>query len=147
MTENQVTVAMEKYANQVSRDNVLLLREKMQLADENCMDGLMLLPVKNKWITLALSFFFGGIGAGRFYLGDFKLGIAHVVVSVITVVLSFIPLLNILRIILNVANSIWVIAELFVCFYKAKYDNYVTLTNYLVAHKREEKADAKKSEE
>jgi len=62
-------------------------------------------------------------------------------------VLSFIPLLNILRIILNVANSIWVIAELFVCFYKAKYDNYVTLTNYLVAHKREEKADAKKSEE
>ena len=129
MTENQITVAMEKFGNCVASDKVALLREKLQNADENCMDGLMNLPMKNKWIAFFLSFFLGGIGAGRFYLGDYGIAIAHIAVSVLTAVLSFVPILGI---IVAIISAIRLFAEWFLCFNKARNNNYVALCNYLV---------------
>lgn len=143
MTENKITVAMEKYGRQIPTVNVALLREKMQNAEDNCMDELMNLPVKSRWIAFWLSFFLGGIGAGRFYLGDTKIGVAHIVVTVLAGALAFVPILGVIA---SIVSSIRAIAELFLCFNKAKNDNYKLLSEYLLAH-RKVNANEKKVEE
>ncbi len=119
MTENQILVAMERYGKQIPSkgDASIALKQKMSVADEGCMDGLMNVHMKNKWVAFLLAFFLGGVGAGRFYLGDTKIAIFRIVASVLTGALSFIPILGI---IVAVASMIWLIAELFFWFKKAK---------------------------
>ena len=129
MTDNQITVAMERFGNCISPDKRALLREKLQNAEDSCMDGLMNLPMKNKWIAFVLSFLFGGVGAGRFYLGDYGIAIAHIVVSVLTAALSFVPILGL---IVEIISAIRLIVDWFMCYKKAQNNNYVTLCNYLV---------------
>jgi TM2 domain-containing membrane protein YozV len=40
--------------------------------------------VKNRWISTALAFFLGAVGAHRFYLGFYKLGLAQLAFTVLT---------------------------------------------------------------
>ena len=42
-------------------------------------------PVKSRWIATVLALFLGGIGAHRFYLGFYGIGIAQIIVTVLTV--------------------------------------------------------------
>lgn len=41
-------------------------------------------PVKSRIVASVLSFFLGALGVSRFYLGYYKMGIAQIVVTVIT---------------------------------------------------------------
>lgn len=146
MTENQIAVAMEKVRKNVStkKGEDSLLRQKMYLADENCMDGLMSLPMKSKWAAFWLSFFLGSFGAGRFYIGDKKIGILRIVASVLTGALLLIPILGL---IVSAVSGIWLIAEWFLCFNGAKSKNYEALGFYLDSHKKTTSAVAKDVQE
>ncbi len=128
MTDNQITVAMEKFGSQIPASKVEALCGSMRNADDGCMDDLMRLPLKSKWIAFLLSFFLGGIGAGRFYLGETAVAILRIIATVVMIGLSFVPILGIIA---SLASAAWLIAEWFLCFNRAKMINYETLNRYL----------------
>ncbi len=133
MTDNQITVAMEKIGSFIATKNgeQTLLRQKMLAADESCMDGLMCLRLKSKTAAFLLSFFLGGVGAGRFYLGDTALAVFRIIATVLTGALSFIPILGI---IVGIVSFGWFVAEWFLCYKKAKTKNFEIISNYLACH-------------
>ncbi len=133
MTSNQITVALEKYGKHIPALYVDTIKGYMQAADDGCMDGLMCLRIKNKWVAFLFSFFLGGIGAGRFYLGDKKIGVIRIVVTVAVSLTSFIPILGI---IVSLASVVWIIAEWFIGFKKAKTINYEILSSYLIKNRK-----------
>ena len=133
MTENQVSVAMERFGKLIPSKEKEAFKQELIIANEGCMDGLMNVHMKSKWVAFVLAFFLGGIGAGRFYLGDTKIAILRIVATVLTAALSFVPILSW---IVAAVSVIWVIAEWFLCFIKAKEINYESLNYYLTATAR-----------
>lgn len=144
MTDNQVTVAMEKFGSQIPASKVEALCGSMRNADDGCMDGLMRLPLKGKWAAFLFSFFLGGLGAGRFYLGETVVAVLRIVATALTIGLSFVPILGIIA---SIASAAWLIAEWFLCFNRAKMINYETLNRYLLLNVKKTNEENKNVEE
>lgn len=129
MTDNQITVAMEKFGKSIPSSRTMEFKVNMRNADDGCMDLLMSVPMKSKWAAFVLALFLGGFGAGRFYLGDTAVAILRLVASAVMIGLSFVPILGIIA---SVASSIWLFAELFLCYHRAKEINFEKLNNFLL---------------
>lgn len=132
MTDNQITVAMEKFAPYLPRDGGDKLRTAMKNASDDCMDGLMALNLKSKTVAILLAVFLGGIGAARFYLRDQKIGICRIFMTVIT---SFGSFVKILGVIVSLASTAWIIADIFLVAKKVKQVNCDIISDYLAAHR------------
>ena len=71
-------------------------------------------PVKNPMTVLLFSIFLGGLGVDRFYIGDTGLGVAKLLLGAMTF-------------------GIWPLADIFLCYKKAKENNFKLLMNALHA--------------
>lgn len=143
MTENQVTVALEKFRPYLPTDtlgnvsaNGIKLKPKLEAAKEDCMDELMSIRLKSKIVAILLSVFLGGFGAGRFYIGDSKIGVLRLLASVATGLASFVPVLGV---IVAIASLVWGIAEIFLVAGRVKYVNFDTVSRFLGYHRADVK--------
>ena len=132
MTPNRVTVALEKYGNQIPKDEIYFFTKHLQEASNSCMDEFMSLPIKGKNKTLLFSIFLGGLGIDRFYIGDKGLGAAKLIFRIFVVLMADVAILGTL---LSLASSIWCIADIFITYKVAKQINYNSLAAYLTRHK------------
>jgi TM2 domain-containing membrane protein YozV len=97
-------------------------------APDSCVNEVLQAPIKRKGVTLALSIFLGGIGIDRFYLGDKRLGIAKIAMTVATLLFSRVVFLGEL---ISIARSIWGIVDIFLTYKKSKELNYNELYSIL----------------
>ena len=137
MTNNQITVAVERIRGKVTPTHLQSLRESMREAEDGCMDVIMAMPLKSKGVALALALHLGRVGAGRFYVGDKGIAIGRIIMSVLTGVLSFVPILGF---ILAIASLIWIIVDSVLVFRRVSEKNYLELTGYLAQHKKKAEA-------
>ena len=135
MTPNRVTVALEKYGKQIPETGVYYFREQLQKASNDCMDNLMYFPIKSKTKTLLFSLFLGGIAVDRFYIGDYKLGAAKLILRLLATFLSSVPTLGI---VLRLSSLVWGLADIFITYKLAKQNNYENLLAFLKAHREPE---------
>ncbi len=132
MTPNRVTVALEKYSKHIEPSNQASLKTALHSASNQCTEELMTLPVKSPVATILLSIFLGGLGADRFYIGDTKMGTSKLVARLIsTFIANLIPGLGV---IINLAVSIWILADIYYCFKKCKELNFNLLYSFLLRH-------------
>lgn len=138
MTENQVTVAIEKFRQYMPVDaagnigsNGVELKPKLEAASENCMDALMGIKMKSKIVAILLAMFLGGIGAGRFYIGDKKIGIIRIIVTIATSLASYVPVLGM---IVAIVSFGWIIVDIFLVAKRVKQVNFEIVCNFLSYH-------------
>ncbi len=107
MEQSKVNAIMMQYKDLVPSDQMYMLKEALEKADDKVYDKLQMLSTKNPILTLVLSICLGGFGVDRFYLGDVGLGIAKLLVVLCTFGFAF----------------VWPLIDIFFCFKKAKQIN------------------------
>ena len=128
MTPNRVAVAMEKYEKQIPKNYLSVFQNYLGQASDDCLDELMMLPIKGKTKTLLFSIFLGGIAVDRFYVGDKGLGAVKLILRILSLFLFVVPILGM---VLNFAAFVWYVVDIFI----AKRVNYYNLTAFLNRHK------------
>ena len=111
MEQNKVTAIIMQYKDLIPSEQVYMLREALEKADDGVYDRLTTVGTKSPIMTLLLSIFLGGFGVDRFYLGDIGLGIAKLAVVFVTFGLAF----------------VWPLVDIFFCYKKAKKVNFDNL--------------------
>lgn len=139
MTPNRVTVAMEKFQNQVPEDGLIRLREALVNATDECMDDLMYMKLKSKGVVLLFSILLSGLGAARFYIGDTGLGVARLSLNLLNVLfLQGVPVIGPL---LTLGILIWGIADIFLTYRAVKEVNLDRIMTFLRSHRAAAPAD------
>lgn len=68
----------------VPEDKMFYLREILEDAPDEKYDMLMVIPLKKPMVNLLLSIFLGYLGIDRFYIGNIGMGVAKILLSVVT---------------------------------------------------------------
>ena len=140
MTKNRILFATEHFKKEIPKECMSTLIKKLQTAPDSCLDELMMLKLKKRWLVILFSIFLGGFSVDRFYVGDVRKGISKIGLRVIAVMVNFIGsflsagmgadgaglmlIFSIISAILNIASSIWCFADIFVCYKRVKETNY-----------------------
>ncbi|WP_127848970.1 TM2 domain-containing protein [Lacticaseibacillus hulanensis] len=98
------------------------LRSQMQDAPDEAQMAVMTASYREPVVALLLSFFLGALGIDRFYVGDVGLGIAKLVITIIT---------------FGMLGWIWWFVDLFLIMKAARQKNYetaMTILGYASAH-------------
>lgn len=134
MTDNQITVAMEKFAPFLPRDGSgeSSLRSAMKNASNGCMDGLMSLKLKSTTVTILLAVFLGGVGAARFYLKYQKIALFRILMTVVTALSRSVKILGT---IISIVSFIWIAVDIFLVAKRVKQVNLNIIFEYLAYHR------------
>ena len=114
------------FKDRIPSDSVAAFKESLDKADNETLEKIILLNIKNPLVGLLLSLFLGVFGVDRFYKGDVKLGILKPVVFftsyILTLVFSaayltststFYMLLSFVFGLILIAALIWFITDIF----------------------------------
>lgn len=101
MENSKVNAVLAQYKDLIPSDQVLILKNALVKADDDCYDNLVAVTTKSPITTLLFSIFLGGIGVDRFYVGDTGLGIAKLLLGGFTL-------------------GIWPLVDIFCSYKKAK---------------------------
>ena len=104
MTTEKVNALITQFKNHIPDDQVLILKNSLASASDDCYDNLIALTFKNPTTTLLLSIFLGGLGVDRFYIGDTGLGVCKLLFGWLT-------------------GGIWPIVDIFFSYKKTKEKN------------------------
>lgn len=77
---------VEKYKNALNREDLKKFEEGLDQSSEHALSNLLDLKLKDRLTTFLLSFFLGPFSAGRFYLGDKKLGALKLIPTILTLI-------------------------------------------------------------
>lgn len=122
MSPEKSNAIFEKYHKQLPDTAQSAFKNCLNLASDDCYDDIMALSIKHKGITLALSLILGNFGADRFYLGDIATGCGKLALWICGMALQFIPgtFMAIVTTAISICLLVWRIADIFVCYRKAK---------------------------
>lgn len=81
MNAEKVDMFMMRNADKFPQMELPHLRQRLLALDESQWSGLCDLQFKDPKIVLLISLFFGSIGADRFYLGQYELGILKIITA------------------------------------------------------------------
>ena len=81
MNAEKVDMFMMRNADKFPQMELPNLRQRLLALDESQWSGLCDLQFKDPKIVLLISLFFGSIGADRFYLGQYELGILKIITA------------------------------------------------------------------
>ena len=104
MTTEKVNALITQFKNHIPDDQVLILKNSLASASDDCYDNMIALTFKNPTTTLLLSIFLGGLGVDRFYIGDTGLGVCKLLFGWVT-------------------GYIWPIVDIFFSYKKTKEKN------------------------
>lgn len=121
--EAQKKALLAKYVSALHSDDLSKFEQAIKELPPQKYNQLMQQPIKKKTVAILFSIFLGGIGIDRFYVGDAKLGVLKIVGTVVAVLCNYIQI-PVLGIIVNLANGIWKIADIFLSYKKCKDKNY-----------------------
>lgn len=140
MNSSNVMLVMSKLEKQIPKDYRRIFCGKVAKTTDDCVNELLYAPIKKKGTTLALSILLGGIGVDRFYLGDKGLGVAKIIMRVVTLLCSSVVGLGI---VLSIASTLWCIIDIFLTYKKAKEINYDILVSIVRRNQEKEDSDPK----
>ena len=86
---DSVSVFLMSIKGKVPSESIVPLQEKLEKADENALQKLMLVVLKSPIVGIVLSLLFGILGVDRFYKGDLKLGFAKLGLIIISYAILF----------------------------------------------------------
>lgn len=79
MDQNAVNAYLAANASMFPVQSINLVREKLLSVDEGKFHMLTSQSLKNPTVAWILAFFLGGLGIGRFYIGDILLGVLKLI--------------------------------------------------------------------
>lgn len=121
----------------IASEQTFYIKEKMRKKKESDLPMLVAQAgIKNNVATLLLAIFLGGLGAHRFYLGDYRMGVAFLVSNVISYVVmfsvTFISQVFYVVMALVVAGiGVWQFVDIFISYKRVKTVNFNRL-NYVL---------------
>lgn len=139
MKQENITAAVNKYWYYVPDPNTV--GAYLKNASDDCVEELMHLKLKNKYLAIALSFFFGWLGVGRFYLGDVKVGIWRVALYLLLIPINLFAFVEadivflVIVSVLNLAYALWVFFDHFAVYQDAMSMNEQILIGFVSRHR------------
>ena len=112
MEKSQVAATLSQYTDKIPSNKTMLLKNKLEQADENTVSNLAMVKLHNPIVVLLISIFLGALGIDRFMIGDVGLGICKLLFGWITF-------------------GIWPLIDIFCSYKKAKEKNLQSLLNVL----------------
>ena len=145
MTKNRILFATEHFKKEIPKECMSTFITKLQAAPDSCLDELMMLKLKKRWLVILFSIFLGAFSVDRFYIGDVSNGIWKIVLRVGAVIANMISslisaaalageggaglalIVSIIGFVLSIASTIWCFVDIFVCYKRVKESNYSEL--------------------
>lgn len=112
LSPEKADMLLMNFRNFIPEERVPAFRYALGKANANCYTALGMTPLKNPTTVLLFSIFLGGFGVDRFYIGDTGMGVAKLLVGGFTL-------------------GIWPLVDIFLCYKKAKEQNFALLMNAL----------------
>ena len=112
MTEEKVRQVMMSVQDKIPQDKVMLLKSKLETADDSKVEQLLYTPLHNPTHVMLYSIFLGGLGVDRFMIGDTGLGAGKLLLGWLTC-------------------GIWPLLDIFMSPKSAKEKNFNTLMSLL----------------
>ncbi len=138
MTQENITTVMNKYRNQIPPESVSDAIKGLNLLPDSCVMDILYLPIRYKGLMVLLSLFLGSFGVDRFVLGDTKIAVLKLVLTIASIPLFFLSIVSefflIVSWILAIVRGIINIVELFAVYRDTRLANYATLDTYCYRH-------------
>lgn len=112
MPPEKADMLLMNFRNFIPEEKIPAFRNALGRANENCYTALSMAPLKNPMTVLLFSIFLGGLGVDRFYIGDTGMGVGKLLLGGLTF-------------------GIWPLVDIFLCYKKAKEQNFVLLMRAL----------------
>ena len=124
MKEEKVKKVAKHFEKSFPMEGYENFKRTLALVPDGYYDNIMATPMKKTPVTVILAIFLGMFGVDRFYIGDKKMGIIKLLVSVVVAVgCIFIPNPTIVAV-LEVALDIFLIVDIFLSYKEGKRNNY-----------------------
>lgn len=79
MDANSVNAYISAHASEFPMESINTIREKLLVMSPEQFAYVTTLSLKNPVVAFILAFFLGGLGIGRFYIGDILLGVLKLI--------------------------------------------------------------------
>ncbi len=112
MTKEKVISLIAQYKDFVPDDKLEVFKSKLERADDEAYEKLMMVKTYNVTTVTLFSIFLGGVSGDRFYLGDTGVAIAKLIFGFWTC-------------------GIWNLVDIFFCRKRAKEKNFYNLVSVL----------------
>lgn len=125
MKQEQVDVFMSLNESKLptyKRDTIV---KQLLEVDDSKWSLLRVINFKNPAVALILSFFLGGLGLDRIYIGDTMDGVGKLVVTILNIFLFW-------TIIVPLVAFFWWLIDLFLIIGASKEKNYIILQSHIV---------------
>ena len=115
----------------IPKDKVLVFKEALNRADDDCYEKLLQTPVKNPTTVLLLSIFLGWAGVDRFFIKDIAVGVIKLLFIPIVFLLAVFFLDPIWIEFCTLIYYIFLIIDIFFCYADVKKKNYKKMMSVL----------------
>ncbi len=112
LSPDKADMLLMNFKSFIPEEKVPAFRYALGKASAGCYTALSMVPLKNPMTVLLFSIFLGGFGVDRFYIGDTGMGVAKLLVGGLTL-------------------GIWPLVDIFMCYKKAKEQNFDLLMSAL----------------
>ena len=140
MEKQKIDLINQKFKNSLSEGDLVLIQSYLKDANDEAYEPLQKIKLKNKIVTVLLCVFLGGLGAGRFYLGDYQIGITKIVsITILNLIYIFLNgiLFMFIGLFLSTITIVWYFTEIFSCYKHCSELNYERIKAVIKVSKAE----------
>lgn len=115
MTNEKIAAITAQFTKDIPDGSSLALQQALKNIPDEAYSSIVAIQTKSPVTVILLSIFLGGLGVDRFYIGDIGLGVAKLLLGWLTF-------------------GIWPLIDIFLCYKKAKKNNYQELMQTIAAY-------------
>lgn len=90
MQTEHVDILFKKYKKMVPAEQAVLLKSKLEIANDSVYDTIDLVKLRYPIVTVLLALFLGFVGADQFYLGRNGAGIRKMIIPAMLLIIRFV---------------------------------------------------------